>query len=43
MKHKISISIDEETLLKVRESIRKGQFRNKSHAFEYAVKEVMGE
>ena len=43
MKHKICISVDEKTILKVRESIRKGIYRNKSHAFEAAVNEVMGE
>lgn len=37
MKHKICISVDEETLLKIREEIRKGKFRNRSHAFEYAI------
>jgi len=43
MKHKICISIDEETLLKVKEAIRNQVYRNKSHAFEFAVKKVMGE
>ena len=43
MKHKICISVDRETLLKVKDTVRAGKFRNKSHAFEYAVKEVMGE
>jgi len=37
MKYKICISVDEETLLQVREHVRKGRFRNRSHAFEYAV------
>ena len=37
MKYKISISVDEETLLKIREHIKKGKFRNRSHAFEYAI------
>ncbi len=43
MKHRLSISVDEETILKVRESIRKGIYRNKSHAFEAAFNEVIGE
>jgi hypothetical protein len=43
MKHKICISVDEKTIIKVRECIRKGLFRNKSHAFEFAVNEVMEE
>jgi Arc/MetJ-type ribon-helix-helix transcriptional regulator len=42
MKHKICISIDEQTILKVREGIRKGIFRNKSHAFEFAVNLLLG-
>jgi len=41
MKYKICISVDEETIFKVREGIRKGMFRNKSHAFEFAVNKVM--
>jgi len=41
MKYKISISVDEETILKIREGMRKGLFRNKSHAFEYAIHEVL--
>jgi len=40
MKHKICISVDEETLLNIKKSIRKGRFRNKSHAFEYAVQQL---
>jgi hypothetical protein len=43
MKHKICISVDEETILKVRESIRKGIYRNKSHAFESAFNKVVEE
>ncbi len=41
MKHKISISVDEETLLKIKEAMREGRFRNKSHAFEYAIHEIL--
>lgn len=37
MKYKVCISVDEETLLKVRDKIRSGRFRNRSHAFEYAI------
>ena len=40
MKHKISISIDEDTLIQIRKGIRKGKFRNTSHAFEYAIKQI---
>ena len=38
MKHKISVSVDEDTLLAIRELVRSRRFRNRSHAFEYAVK-----
>ncbi|MBW2990831.1 hypothetical protein KY348_03935 [Candidatus Woesearchaeota archaeon] len=41
VKVKLSISVDEETALKVMNSIRQGRFRNKSHAFEYSVNKVM--
>ncbi|MBW3000469.1 hypothetical protein KY341_01180 [Candidatus Woesearchaeota archaeon] len=41
MKIKLSISVDEETVLKVMESIRQGRFRNKSHAFEYSMNKVL--
>ena len=36
MKHKISVSIEEETLLRLREELRNRKFRNRSHAVEYA-------
>jgi len=42
MKAKISVSIDEETLVKMRERLREGSFRNKSHLIEYAVKFFLG-
>ncbi len=42
MKRKLSISIDENTLSKILESIKQGKFRNKSHAVEYAVNNVLG-
>jgi Arc/MetJ-type ribon-helix-helix transcriptional regulator len=41
MKYKVSICVDEETLLKVRDGIRKGRFRNRSHAFEFSLNEIM--
>lgn len=43
MKHKLSITLDEETLLAMREKIRSGTFRNKSHLVEYSVKKMMDE
>lgn len=41
MKNKISISIDEETLAVIEEGILKHKFRNRSHAFEYAINELI--
>ncbi|VVB79299.1 Putative nickel-responsive regulator [uncultured archaeon] len=41
MKNKISISVDEETLDKIDETILKKRFRNRSHAFEYALTKVL--
>lgn len=37
MKHKISITMDEELILKVLEKLRSRRFRNRSHVIEYAV------
>ncbi len=41
MKHKLSITMDEETVLKVLGKLRSGRFRNKSHVVEYAVKRFL--
>jgi Arc/MetJ-type ribon-helix-helix transcriptional regulator len=43
MKHKTSVSFEEETIIKIRELIRSGKFRNKSHVVEYAVKKLVEE
>jgi metal-responsive CopG/Arc/MetJ family transcriptional regulator len=40
MKNKISISVDEETLQKIDANITKRKFRNRSHAFEYALNKL---
>ena len=37
IKHKLSITMDEELILKVLDSLRSRRFRNKSHVIEYAV------
>lgn len=42
MKYKVSICVDEETLVKIKEGVRKGKFRNRSHAFEYSILKIMG-
>ena len=41
MKQKISITIDEETVHDILKSISSGQYRNKSHVVEYAVKKLI--
>ncbi len=41
MKHKLSVSVDEETVVKIQEKIRQRVFRNKSHAVEYALNKIM--
>lgn len=42
MKVKLSISVEEETALKIMEHVRQGKFRNKSHAFEYSINKILG-
>jgi hypothetical protein len=41
LKIKLSISVEEETTLKIMDSIRQGRFRNKSHAFEYSINKML--
>ena len=41
MKQKISITIDENTVHDILQSIESGKFRNKSHVVEYAVKKLL--
>ena len=41
MKHRISITIDEEILVKAKTKLREGLFRNKSHLFEYSLKKYL--
>jgi len=38
MKHIVSVSLDEETIIKVREILRTSSLRNKSHVVEEAIK-----
>ncbi len=37
MKHVVSVSLDQETIEKIREILRKSSFRNKSHVVEEAI------
>jgi len=43
MKQKISISIEKETVNKIKKKVAEGIFRNKSHAVEFAVRKLMEE
>tara|TARA_Y100000031_G_C8156921_1_gene355048 strand:+ start:47 stop:187 length:141 start_codon:yes stop_codon:yes gene_type:complete len=43
MRHRVSITIDEDTLERVRESLRSKTYRNKSHFFEIAANKLLGE
>ncbi|MGV8142760.1 MAG: hypothetical protein ACP5NS_03945 [Candidatus Pacearchaeota archaeon] len=42
MKEKISIAVDAQTLDSIDESVRNGKFRNRSHAFEFSIKKIIG-
>lgn len=41
MKYKLSISISEETLFRVRDALRQKNFRSKSHLFEFAADQLL--
>ena len=41
MKHKLSITVDEETILKVFEALKGKKYRNKSHFFEVAAAKLL--
>ncbi len=41
MKHKLSITLEQETLLKMNDRIRDSIFRNKSHLAEFAIKKLL--
>ena len=43
MKQKVSVSLDEETIRKIDESLVSATFRNRSHFVEYAVRKLLGE
>ena len=43
MKIKTSVALEEETIHFMRELVRKGLFRNKSHIMEYSVKKLVNE
>ena len=41
MKHKLSVSLDEETITQILDELHSGRFRNKSHVVEYAIKKLL--
>ena len=41
MKHKLSITIDEDTLFRIQDMLRGKTFRNKSHFFEVAATKLI--
>jgi len=41
MKHKLSISIDRQTLEEIESLVAEGIFRNRSHAVEYSIQKLM--
>ena len=42
MKHKLSVTLDEELLQELDRILSSGKYRNKSHAVEFAVKKLLG-
>ena len=42
MKNIASVSLDEDTIVKIREILRKSSFRNKSHVVEEAIRQFGG-
>ncbi|MBU1111684.1 MAG: hypothetical protein ABIG93_03355 [archaeon] len=43
MRQRLSITIDEDTMEKVRDSLRSKTYRSKSHFFEIAAMKLLGE
>ena len=43
MKHKLSVTLDEDLVAEINEALSTGKFRNKSHIIEYAVKKLLEE
>ena len=41
MKHKLSVTLDEELVQEIVKILSSGRFRNKSHVVEYAVKKLL--
>lgn len=43
MKHKLSVTLDEELVQEIVKTLSTGKFRNKSHVVEYALKQLLEE
>ena len=43
MKQKLSVTLEEKTIVEIQEQLRSGRFRNKSHVVESAVKKLLEE
>ena len=43
MRHKLSITIDQDTILKINDLMRSKKYRNKSHFFELAAAKMLDE
>lgn len=43
MKSKLSVTLDEETIVEIQKHLRSGRFRNKSHVVEFAIKKLLEE
>ncbi len=41
MKKKISVSVEEKTILKLNDFVSEGSFRNKSHVVEFAINRLI--
>lgn len=41
MKHKLSVTLDENVVHEILKALSSGKFRNKSHVVEYAVKKLL--
>ena len=41
MKHKLSVSMDDELVFKLAKALSDGKYRNKSHLVEFAVKKLL--
>ena len=41
MKQKLSVTIEENTIFKIKDLVTSGRYRNKSHVVEYAVNKLL--